>query len=93
MPEFIQQILLALMPAFYIALFGFFIGGVKTGVALSDLSLFTAFAMLLTGKLIPIFVSGLFGVLLSGCVFALAIGILIGYSPRWFMTQIVTRIS
>lgn len=93
MPEFAQQILLALMPAFYVGLFGFFIAGVRTGFVLSDFSLFAAITLFLLGKLTPVLMPGLSGVLLSGCIFALTIGILIGYSPRWFITQIVTRIS
>lgn len=88
----LELISVQMMPLFYMLLVVVTVAAVKMGFELSELSPWVALAMFLVGKSLPVVFPQqpeLLGLMLSGCAFSLTIGILIGYVPRWLMTQVM----
>lgn len=87
----IQQVFVSLMPAFYIWLFGFFLIGIKAGLALRDYSVWAAISIWILGNNLPdTLESNLISLVLSGCCFAFTMGILFGYLPRWISKEVMS---
>lgn len=76
-----QLIAVYLIPTFYVSILVTFIFGVRTGWALRDFSLFISIPIVLFAQLINS--SSLQHIIVSGCLSAFALGVIVSYLPRW----------